>query len=174
MKPTEIEFNVPSNLWVTLHYADGSKRRIAKATYERAKRIYESICEFYVENKVVPTIREIMEITDIKTTSHVNTYLEIIEGLGLIVRSGGTARSYVVVGAKVVIDRDTELIPAEEEKSECEENAEELERVRQLLMSSVPRQSRYMTAIGIALRHQDTERMTRLTLDAVKEHCMER
>ena len=48
-------------------------------------------------SEIPPTMREIMEATDITSTSVANYYLNILEKLGLIERRRGKARGIILI-----------------------------------------------------------------------------
>lgn len=63
----------------------------------RREEIMEAIRTYWAEHSFSPSIRDLVEMTDISSTYVVNYYLERLERDGFITREPRTARSIVVV-----------------------------------------------------------------------------
>ncbi len=59
-------------------------------------KIYDFICNFLKENKYAPTIREICEALDIKSTSTVKYHIDNLMNDGLISKNSLKQRSFIV------------------------------------------------------------------------------
>jgi repressor LexA len=64
---------------------------------EKQKNIYNIIKEFIDKNGYSPTVREIGEIANLKSSATVDTYLEILEEKGYITSVRNKARTIRIV-----------------------------------------------------------------------------
>lgn len=64
-----------------------TRRPRRSETTARAMKLYAEITRFYAEHEYMPSIREMMPMIDIKTsTSHLNSYVQILIGWGWLTR----------------------------------------------------------------------------------------
>ena len=73
------------------------------------KRLLRMIHEYTEEHGFPPTIREIMEVFDVRSTSTVHRYLNVLQDQGRIVREPGKTRAIRIVP----LDDDEEEIHGE-------------------------------------------------------------
>lgn len=69
---------------------------------ETRQRILSSIIKFITENGYSPSIREIAEMSGIKSTSTIHHHLIILDDMGLIKVNEFQTRSIKVIGYKFV------------------------------------------------------------------------
>lgn len=79
---------------------------------EKQKLILKVIKEYMIQNHMPPTVREICEITNLKSTSTIHGYLRRLEDQGYIYKKDNSARS-IRLTDKFYNDRIEEILNAE-------------------------------------------------------------
>ena len=78
-------------------------KRTEKQGIESRRKIYDFLIEFITTNGYSPSIREICNGTNIKSTSIVHRQLLVLEKLGLIRTKMSKSRTISVVGYKYLL-----------------------------------------------------------------------
>ena len=74
-----------------------------RKTKEYSSQVLKAIARYFINHGYYPSIRELVEMTELSSTSTVNYHLRKLEGEGMIRREANRARAYSLTEKAMLI-----------------------------------------------------------------------